>query len=52
MNETAELKALANELGVDLFGVADLGRLQGMAVGTGGDSCLVCLEVCPWQKRR
>ncbi len=37
MNETAELKALAKKLGVDLFGVADLGRLQGLPVGMGGD---------------
>jgi epoxyqueuosine reductase len=36
-DETAELRALAGELGVDLFGVADLGRLQGLPVGADGD---------------
>jgi epoxyqueuosine reductase QueG len=37
MDETAELKALAEKLGVDLFGVADLRRLQDVPVGLGGD---------------
>jgi epoxyqueuosine reductase len=36
MNETAELRSLAKKLGVDLFGVADLGRLRGLPVGMGG----------------
>jgi epoxyqueuosine reductase len=36
-DETAELRALARELGVGLFGVADLGRLRGVPVGQGGD---------------
>jgi epoxyqueuosine reductase QueG len=37
MDETAELKALAKKLGVDLFGVADLRRLRDVPVGMGGD---------------
>jgi epoxyqueuosine reductase len=37
MNATAELRALAGEQGVDLFGVADLGRLRRVPVGQGGD---------------
>lgn len=37
MNETAKLKSFAEKLGVDLFGVADLKRLQGLPVGMGGD---------------
>jgi epoxyqueuosine reductase QueG len=37
MDETAKLKFLAGELGVDLFGVADLKRLQGLPLGMGGD---------------
>jgi|GEM_PF-4309644 len=35
MDQTAELKTLAEKLGVDLFGVADLERLQGVPVGMG-----------------
>lgn len=37
MDETANLKSLAGELGVDLFGVADLKRLRGLPPGIGGD---------------
>lgn len=37
MDETAELKSLARERGVDLCGVADLKRLQGIPFGGGGD---------------
>jgi len=37
MDETKKLKSIAGKLGVDLFGVADLKRLQGLAVGMGGD---------------
>lgn len=37
MDETAELRSLAGKLGVDLFGVAGLERLQGVPVGQGGD---------------
>jgi len=37
MNETAKLRSLAGKLGVDLFGVADLKRLQGLPLGMGGD---------------
>ncbi len=37
MSETAELRSLAKKLGVDLCGVADLGRLRGLPVGMGGD---------------
>ena len=37
MDETAELRALAVQLGVDLLGVADLRRLRDVPVGSGGD---------------
>ncbi|MCG2811758.1 MAG: 4Fe-4S dicluster domain-containing protein [Candidatus Aminicenantes bacterium] len=37
MDETMKLKSFAGKLGVDLFGVADLKRLQGLPVGMGGD---------------
>jgi hypothetical protein len=37
MGETAELLCLAGELGVDLFGVADLKRSAGIPFGGGGD---------------
>ncbi len=35
--ETEALNELARDLGVDLFGVADLKRLQGLPIGEGGD---------------
>ncbi|MCX6556079.1 MAG: 4Fe-4S dicluster domain-containing protein [Candidatus Aminicenantes bacterium] len=37
MSDTTKLKSLAGELGVDLFGVADLKRLRGLPPGMGGD---------------
>jgi epoxyqueuosine reductase len=36
MDETAKLKSIAKDLGVDLFGIADLKRLEGISFGGGG----------------
>ncbi|MCJ7524551.1 MAG: hypothetical protein MUP71_04915 [Candidatus Aminicenantes bacterium] len=47
MDHTVELKSLARELGVDLFGVADLKRLEGIPFGSGGD-CKLCVDQCPY----
>ena len=41
------MKSLAAKLGVDLFGVADLKRLQGVPADMGGD-CTLCVDQCPY----
>lgn len=43
---TLALRALANGMGVDLFGIADLARLRGLPVERGGDPVGLIAKYC------